>query len=176
VISPDGLGDLLIGDPIQTALATYDPQGCLTQERIDRGVSPDDPRLATWVPNYPTFEGGRGTTRPFVLYPSQGNDPLTHVFVYSPEISTSRSVHVGSTEAEVVAAYPDAPYADGGIGGNSRAYGIEGERGRLVIEVQNPDQESPGGRIVWAIRAETLDRPLGTLAATGAGVFCSLED
>ena len=176
VLSPDGLGTLRVGEPIDPLLATYDAQGCLTPEREARGWDPDDPALAAWVPNYDMVLIERGGY-PYEYYPFEphhnGDGTLKWLTVRSPEISTQRGIHLGSLEDEVVAAYPEAERYDEGGG---RVYELPGNGSKLVIEVVTDamGREDELGQ-VWSMRLEPLDWKLTSLANGDAGGFCALE-
>lgn len=176
VLSPDGLGTLRVGDPIDPLLATYDEQGCLTPEREARGWDPNDPALAAWIPNYAmiTIENGGHAYEYYPFEPHHNDDgTLKWLTVRSPDIRTDRGIHLGSSEAEVAAAYPDAERYDEGGG---RVYGLSGGSSRLVIEVVTESMGRPDelGQ-VWSMRIDPIEWPLTSLANGDVGGFCALE-
>jgi hypothetical protein len=176
VLSPDGLGTLRIGEPIDPLLATYDAQGCLTPDREAQGWDPNDPALAAWIPNYAMIpiERGGHTYEYYPFEPHHNDDgTLEWLTVRSPEISTERGIHLGSLEDEVLAAYPEAERLDEGGG---RVYGLSGNGSKLVIEVvtDTMGRDDQIGQ-VWSMRLEPLEWQLTSLANGDAGGFCALE-
>lgn len=170
-LSPDGLGTLQVGKPIDPLLATYDPFGCRTPE--NEGAFPDDdPFWSVYVPNYPTRADARG----FERYPFEPHDAddgtLRWLQVQSPDILTTEAIHIGSTREEVIAAYPDAQVR---TGYSATAYAIDGSNSRLVIEVLDAENGNPMpvGQ-VWTMRVEPLEFSLTSLASGDVGGWCSL--
>lgn len=170
-LSPDGLGTLQVGKPIDPLLATYDPFGCRTPE--NEGYFPDDdPFWSVYVPNYPQEADARGYER-YPFEPHHADDgTLRWLRVQSPEILTTKGIHIGSTREEVIAAYPEAQVVtDYG----ATVYGVDSAAGRLVIEVLDLDKGSdePVGT-VWTMRLQPLDFELTSLSFGDAGGWCSL--
>lgn len=173
ILSPDGLDTLVIGEPIDSPLATWNPHACRLPENEEHsGLEDDSPLWGAWVPNYPaepTFFGSSGW--PFEVY-HRPDQTLGAVVVWSPRIRTTEGISILSTEADVRAAYPSAevlelPYV--------RVYGIAGARGKLIIEVLTDaaDEDAPTD-VVWNMRVESADAVLDSLyARDGIGV-CDL--
>ena len=79
----------------------------------------------------------------------------------------------GSTRDEVLTAYPQANAVRGAY---ATAYGIDGERGRLVVEVLEEDWGAglPVGQ-VYLVRADPLDWELTSLSGGDLGGWCAIE-
>ncbi len=171
-LSPNGLGTLVIGEPIDPALATFDPQGCRTPENQDL-FADDDPLLEAWVPNYPKVPIRDGYEA-YPFEPHHDDDgTLVWLRIVSPEIRTAAGIGLGSTRHEVTAAYPDAAVVPGAW---ATAYGIDGQKGRLVFDVAD-DSESLGvlEDTVWDVRVEPLEWELQSLSGSDVGAWCPGE-
>jgi hypothetical protein len=129
VIGADGLGNLKVGQPVpaedpSTSIVRYDPAYC-------RDVPANDPHAAGWTPLY-------DDTRAFLVYhlPTR-RGAVVQITVISPLIHTSTGIHIGSSRAAVLAAYPSvARIIRGEL---SDVYVISGKVGYLTIEVSNDD-------------------------------------
>lgn len=170
-LSPEGLGTLVLGQPVDPELATFDPHGCRTPENEDL-FPEDDPVWEAWLPNYPKITTPAG----FKAYPfephHEQDGTLLWIKVQSPDIRTAEGVGLGSSRDEVTAAYPDAVAVPGVF---ATAYGIDGTAGRLVFEVAD-DSESLGvaeGE-VWTVRVEPLEWQLQSLSGSDAGGWCAV--
>lgn len=129
VISPDGLGTTVIGEApvvVDPALdiIVFDPAYC--QEFVDEGRLDD---AGKWIANYePALSGN--AFEPFSV--AVQDDVVQIVAIGSPDIVTAEGIGLGSSRADVVAAYPDAEITHAFT---SDLYVIDGEHGRLVIEI-----------------------------------------
>lgn len=131
VLSANGLGPLVIGQPPATDQDVLVLSPTVCQAAVDEGYR-DDP--AMWVANYlPALLGT--DSRPFGVEVADGQ--LQVVQVYDDSIETDTGIHLGSTAAEVAAAYGDllglVEEYDGGS--DSHLYAVSGEAGDLYIEV-----------------------------------------
>jgi hypothetical protein len=129
VLSPDGLGPLAIGEAPVAAdpaldVIVFDDDYC--QQYVDDGRLDD---AGKWIANYEPALSGTPFD-PFSVLVE--NDIVSTVSIGSPEIVTAEGIGLGSSRADVIAAYPDAEITHGFA---SDAYVIDGEHGRLVVEV-----------------------------------------
>lgn len=177
ILTPDGMATLTIGQPIDPAMATWDPKACMTPENemlLDTYAS-DDPVWAAYVPTYPAFtferDGYEYTRYPFNLS-EDDNDHLRWLRVQTPDISTDRGIRIGSSEAEVLAAYPGAVRFDKGLSPYT-SYNVDGVRGRLVIEVTGRDFDMDAPREVWTMVSTRLDDPLYSMGGGDGGGYCN---
>jgi len=129
VLTTEGLGPITIGEPpvvVDPALDViiFDDDYC--QEFVDDGRLDD---AGKWIANYePALSG---TSRdPFSVLVE--NDVVEIVAIGSPEIVTAEGIGLGSSRADVVAAYPDAEIISAFA---SDVYVVDGVNGRLLIEV-----------------------------------------
>ena len=113
-LTPDGMASLTIGEPVDPTMATWDPHACMTPENeklLDTYAS-DDPIWAAYVPNYTAFtvakDGYEYSRYPFNLWVDDA-DNLRWLRVQTAEIATDRGIRIGSSEADVLAAYPAVP-------------------------------------------------------------------
>ncbi len=159
VLRPDGLGTLVVGESAPapsdpTAMIEFIDDFCVSE---DFGVAPGDPGAGAWVavPIYDYDRGGEGGSLFWVGVDDAGLIQGVEVFGI-PDIPTEAGIRVGSTVAELLAAYPDLT-GPGGDSGLSQYYLVDGPGGRLVIEVAVDD--SPG---YWP--PEFVDTVLGMTA------------
>lgn len=130
VLTTSGLGPLALGVDIATnpgaAMVQFVANACYSEEM---GIT--EGRLDRWEDNYPGS--------PFHV---DGNDMgLDRIDVVAPEITTDTGIHIGSTLAELQAAYPTLEAGVGGI--TSAVWWFKDEHGFLVFETQNSSME-PG--------------------------------
>lgn len=124
VLSPDGLGPLVLGSPVpdesaSTAVVLWDPTKCGT--------------TGAWLPNYPDGPTIYGNSIPFQFALDHQTDPLTYLVILSPSIRTTTGISLGDTLAQVKAAYPtfDAVIS----GPQTDLYVVDGAAGELVVEI-----------------------------------------
>jgi hypothetical protein len=159
VLRPDGLGTLVIGEPVPeaddpTAMIVFDDDACVSDIG---GIAPGDPNAGAWV-QIPLYDAGPEGGGIFGVGVSDGGI-VEGVQVYgSDEIPTEEGIRVGSTVAELLAAYPGIA-GPGGDVGISVFYLVDGPGGRLNIEVAVDDPELPG---YWESRF--IDTVLGMTA------------
>lgn len=131
VISPEGIGPLRIGQPVQPAgegLVEWDPDLCLQQ-----GFEVGEPFVGTWVT---TLEG-----EPFFINVEKGmkDENVRLVGVTNEGVKTSEGIGVGSTREQFLAAHPEAkPAADGD---QTDLFQIDGTTGNLFVEIAKGEGE-----------------------------------
>jgi hypothetical protein len=127
VLSPDGLGPLVIGSPVPdetagSAVVLWDSTKC--------------GGAGAWLANYPVGPiGGDGdpTGAPFSFAVQHQTEPLSYINVVSTQIKTSMGISIGDTRTQVTTAYP---HADAVVTGPlTDLYEINGAKAKLVIEV-----------------------------------------
>ena len=174
VLSPDGLGPLVLGRPIDPRLATFDAHACRTDENKDM-ASADDPIWEAWLPNYP--QGPEPFWRGYPRYPFEPHHnpdgTLQWLSIRTDKISTAKGIGLLSPEADVKAAYPDADVVEEN---GARVYSIAGTAGRLVLEIASAEMAGDGldAGDVWNVRVQPLDWPVGSWAHSDAGAFCAV--
>jgi hypothetical protein len=164
VLTQDGLSTLIVGEQMDPRLTVLDPRACAQGDSSEPA-----PGSAGWVPLFPMITGPYGRLVHVFEPHADENGDLRWLAVQSPEILTDRGIGIGSSSAEVEAAYPDAEVLDGAF---ARVYEIAGPVSRLVIEVRTEDTFAFTADRVWTMRVEALDFSLGSLAGGDAGVFC----
>lgn len=176
VLRPDGLGTLVIGEPAPaagdpTAMIVFDDDACVSDIG---GIAPGDPNAGAWVP-IPLYDAGPEGGGIFAVGVSDA-DIVEGVQVWGlDEIPTEEGIRVGSTVAELLAAYPGIAGPSGGAG-LSQFYLVDGPGGRLIIEVAVEDPGLPGywepGIIdtVLGMTAVPSGTPGYTIAASDGGL------
>ncbi len=137
VLSPDGLGDLVMGQPVPSDAPAVSP--VKYSPNLCEGTTYDP--IPGWIANYPG--------RPFSLTTTKETrtGAVGLIFVASPRIETSSAIHVGSTLAELTAAYgtPDRI-----IHANaSDLYVIKGTHGQLAFDVAKQITFGPKKTPYW---------------------------
>lgn len=92
----------------------------------------------SWEPDFCAPGDGRYTyaaAPTLVALAGHTGEPIGRIDVYDPSLTTAQGIHVGSTDAEVAAAYPETPavLADPG----TQLVVLEGAEGFVTIEIAN---------------------------------------
>ena len=162
VLTTDGLDYLKIGFPVEerpdaTALAVWIVDHC----DADNGA-----KRSAWAPNYP------GAEEPFYFFTAgEKSGAITWIIANDPSIATPEGIHVGSTEAEVLAAYPDASLLTDNPW--THRYIVDGDAGRLIIEVGAVEDGDLAEGMVGILSVGSLEGGTGGLANSGAGATCA---
>ncbi len=133
MVTPDGLGPLAIDQapPVTNPdldIAIFVPDYCAAE--------PEAPEKGMWRANYPS---GSAIHPPF--FPVVADGVLRDIAIFSPDIKTKTGIGMGSTRAEVLAAYPGGFASQVDNTPYSTVYIVAGTTGRLLIEVRSDDTE-----------------------------------
>jgi hypothetical protein len=160
IVTPEGIGDVIVGEPprsenAETALLTFVEGYC--QPAIDElielygsepGLSPDK-----WVANFEPALSGQSDS-PFAV--SVVDDAINLIVINDPALQTGEGVGLGSTRAELLAAYPNATLEPGSIANTSELYVVEGEHSRIEMEISLTNEvvglENAALNTVWSFR------------------------
>jgi hypothetical protein len=177
LVSPDGVGPLLIGQPVvvetaETAIVAWNPTGCVEAALPD--LAEGDPYAGYWDTTY----SDDPSTKDLVIVTDDGTEggPIGSLLVRSDAPTTAEGIHVGSTREELLRAYPDlVPEGDQNL---TELYTIAGDSGVLEFEVAIETPELPGywtpeeiGTVLWM---RIVDGPddVGSIAGSDAGGAC----
>ena len=142
-LTPDGLGPLKPGaavphEPASIAIVAWNPNACAG--------------TGEWLATYPRQTTG-DDIHPFSFASGSKNDPIRLLTVWTSDIKTAEGIGVGSTAAEVAAAYPQIVPVHGDV---SDLYTLKGATGELVFEVPTAMAANPAewpksalGTVVW---------------------------
>ncbi len=151
VLEPGGLGALRIGSPVpdtgpaELAIVHWNPTHC--EDVPDYG--------GAWEPAYPIDPNGAfGETVPFAVGTTDGGRtaPVIAIQTFSPQLRTATGIQVGSTVAELKAAYP-AGFATRTHGLYTDTYAVDGPGGRLLFEAYDGSSDAGGLDTVAIISA-----------------------
>jgi hypothetical protein len=153
VVSADGLGGLVPGQPVPTlpattAIVSYNPAKCVA---VAEGVTAGSPGAGAWLPAYPKTLTWSGSGIPFDVGPVDAqSDPISEIEIWSPDLKTAKGVGDGSTVAQLTKAYGSALTVD--AADNSDVYVLAGAKSELLFEVAKPGAGLPleeTGTVVW---------------------------
>jgi len=174
VLTTEGLGDLVVGEPVpdtdpELALVDWDPVNCVVE---GSGLSEGDPGAGSWVP---TYDDGAFTT----LTSPDKDGAIIVISGSDSALATDEGIALGSSVADVEAAYPDATLLEGEL---STVYIVEGDAGKLLIEVAIDPADIPGywtsseryevDHVIIVSAVAAAIEPYG-VAGTGAGGPCT---
>lgn len=179
VVTPEGIGDVAIGeapkvDNPETDLLVFIEGYCQAaiDELVDGGTtdvmfSPDK-----WVANFePALSGEGGSDEPFAVAVPEGE--ITLIVIGDSALRTAEGIGLGSSRAELLAAYPDAQPAEGGIPNASELYTVEGDNGRIELEIALTNDvvglEDAPLDTVWSFRVTTKEFEPSSWAGIDAG-------
>lgn len=138
VVSTSGLGPLTIGLPPESnpgaPMIVYRPDECVGMVAGDQGRGP-----GRWVADYPPYTDSDGNAKPQFWVDVNEESGVYWIDVQDPAIPTTTGIHIGSTLAELQAAYPDL--VEGTPGPVSQPWWVSDDAGTLVFEVQDDSQE-----------------------------------
>lgn len=148
-LHPDGLGTMLLREPVgaDDAFAIYDADGC-----TDLGYAPGEPYAGYWV--------SAGPEHSFFALTADGREDGPVSYISAVAVTTAEGIAIGSTLEEVETAYGDL-VDEIVVGWASDVYVIEGERGRLAIEVTREPDDGP----YW--EPDQVDRVLLLVSTSG---------
>ncbi|HEY2642422.1 MAG TPA: hypothetical protein VGI56_01595 [Galbitalea sp.] len=166
-LTPAGLTDLDVGKPVpaDNRLVKYSPTRC--------------PTSGGWLTLYPqdTNDSSGQPLDPFDVVTEHGNatSDVTTVFVWSKQIATPEGIRVGSTQAQVLAAYPNAKHS---VSYATDVYAVPSSAGTLVIEVAGHNSFAKGewptselGTVVWMFALQP-NAPVASIAGNNDAGPC----
>ena len=175
-LTTEGLGALELGGDLPaaddgTALIVFDPEFC-TDERTGTpaGIEPGSNTAGLWIPaeQYRTEEGGGYVRAPFGV--GVWDNAVQRIEIEDESLTTDAGITLGSSEAEIAAAYPDVELVSEPL---VTLHVVNGEAGKLVFEVATEDGSAPGywepdmlGTVVLARALAADEEPF---AAAGSG-------
>jgi hypothetical protein len=172
VISPEGIADLRVGHPVPLAnpellLVTWNPTGC---------IDPDDPfeedvEGEPWAGRWESVHRGSDGAWPFWVV-TDGTQNGVIQFIGSANVPTDRGIRVGSTRADVEAAYPGLSPFHGEFS-LADLYIVDAGASRLVIEVVSDATWYPEmiDRVL-VMYTESTSYPPSSIAGSDAGSTC----
>jgi hypothetical protein len=123
------------------------------------------------MPNYPDAAGlDQISDVPFVVGTTNQNDPVKFIRISSLDIKTAAGIHIGSTAAQLTAAYPtfDHTVEEGPV----VLYSINGANSQLVFEfAKQASVPADDGTVVQIEVEGGTATPVGAAGTDGFG-YC----
>jgi hypothetical protein len=177
VVSPRGLGDIEIGQPVPNdsaalALVSFDPTACVSAEL---GVKAGDPNAGAWATTYPAVKNPYGPDAPFSVVTAEPTQTgaVAAIAIWTPGIHTDEGITVGDSLDKLKVAYPK--FAQIVHGQVSDVYVVRGTSGELLIEVATELAGEPGywaanetGTVLW-MTVEPIGAEVYPIAGTDGG-------
>jgi len=168
VITPDGLGTLVIGqepsDAPELRMIQFEPNWCADSHTgQDWGVADGDPNAARWVPIAAYGPDGAAPWGVSVL-----DGVLERIDIFDESIPTDLGIRIGDSREAALDAYSEFPVSDQEI---TQVIVVPGDHGVLHVEIASGsgDWGSYWGDLadtVVYLRAVTLDFGVFTVAAS----------
>ncbi|MEX1077665.1 MAG: hypothetical protein WED09_00970 [Homoserinimonas sp.] len=129
MITPAGIGSLLVDQPVSgTDMVLFDPGYC-AEQYAEMGVTRDP---GMWLPNYPVIGEGGQLFNVYVV-----DNTVYSIEIDQPTLRTAEGIGIGSTFDELSTAYPLLTL--GTEGHYSKSLVLATDAGEVVFEVMTAD-------------------------------------